>query len=140
MFGPLELAQNDFLIVLDFFLLILFVRYVWYRVIVDGIAEGYDWWVVFSRPATKVGWALMLTYTSRWLDRLAFFFWDHHNFVLSRALAVVSLPLAVWSAACVVRVFSGTAWGPHAWAWIVITAITFAVVVVIGPHVMTLPL
>ena len=72
MFGPIELAQNDFLIVLDFTLLMLFARYVWYRVFVDGIYEGFGAWEVFSRPATKIGWALMLTYASRWLDRLSF--------------------------------------------------------------------
>lgn len=134
MFGPIELAQNDFLIVLDFTLLILFARYVWYRVFVDGIYEGFGAWEVFSRPATKIGWALMLTYASRWLDRLSFFFWDHHNFALSRGLAIASLPLAVWSAACVVRIFLGTAWGPRAWIWAIGAAVVFALILVVGPY------
>jgi hypothetical protein len=128
--GTLEIAQNDFLIALDFVLLILFARYVWYRVIVEGV-DG--WLNALSRPATKVGWALMLTYLSRWLDRLAFLFWSGGHYGAARPLGFAALVVAVWSAACVAKVFAGTAWGPRAWMWILGAGVCFAALAALAP-------
>lgn len=131
--GTLEIAQNDFLLVLDFVLLVLFGRYVWYRIVIEGLLEGPRLWEVMSRPATKVGWALFLTYASRWLDHLAFLCWVRNYPASSRLLWSGALVLSVWSSACIVRVLAGTAWGPKAWLWIIGFALVVSGVIFVFP-------
>lgn len=114
----IELWQTDFLLILDVILIILFFVETCRRV------KGPDGWhlgTLLSDSPTKIIWALAINYLAKLIDRI-WLLLRHYNAadeMLLAILAVLALLLAIWSAGCLLRVFSGVVWGKRAWIWIV---------------------
>lgn len=114
----IELWQTDFLIILDSTLVILFFIETCRRI--RGV-NGWQFGGLLHDPPTKIIWALGLNYLARITDRL-WLLMRHYRSTDEMAhatLAVAALLLAIWSAGCILRVFSGVVWGKRAWLWIV---------------------
>lgn len=113
-----ELWQTDFLIILDVTLVILFAVETCRRI---KSRDGWRLGAMLNDPPTKIIWALGLNYLARIVDRL-WLLMRHYRAtdeMTHATLAVVALLLAIWSAGCILRVFSGVVWGKRAWIWIV---------------------
>lgn len=113
-----ELWQTNFLIILDSTLVILFLIETCRRI--RGV-NGWQFGGLLHDPPTKIIWALGLNYLARITDRLWLLMRHYRSTdeMVHATLAVAALLLAIWSAGCILRVFSGVVWGKRAWLWIV---------------------
>lgn len=109
------LLENNFLLVVNVILVALFALYLrrkWKEE--EFRLEGAR---VFRSDRTKVAWGLALGYCAKMIDRFGALL-DAHDVSIARyPLRAAGLALAVWSAACILTVFAGVAWGRRAWAW-----------------------
>lgn len=126
----IELWQTFFLLIIDIALIYLFFNETCRRM----SADRWRMRALSENPSTKIIWALGVTYFAKFLDRtwLLLRHYQISSEIVHGAIALVALLLAVWSASCILRVFSGVVWGKRAWMWIVALATIGATVAMIA--------
>jgi hypothetical protein len=114
------LVQNNFLLILNVILVVLFVSYVAKKWRYDHKVDD----------VVTIAWSLALNYMARLIDRAMVIV--HHRSIphmIYITAVVTTLAISIWSAVCVLKVFSGVTWGRRATLWIFAVAISVALLV-----------